>query len=78
MRLDESLSVNLYRIAQEAVTNSVRHAKASEIVINLERTNGEIVLTVSDNGVGKERRGRGLGTKIMKYRANTVGGTLSD
>ncbi|MBV9009112.1 MAG: PAS domain S-box protein, partial [Verrucomicrobia bacterium] len=76
LRLDENVAVNLYRIAQEAVTNSIKHAKANEIVISLERTNGELVLTVSDDGEGKRRRGRGLGTHIMQYRARAVGGTL--
>jgi PAS domain S-box-containing protein len=76
LRLDENVAVNLFRIAQEAVTNSVKHAKANEIVISLERTNGEIVLTVSDDGEGKRVRGRGLGMNIMKYRASAAGGTL--
>jgi PAS domain S-box-containing protein len=76
LRLEQNVALNLYRIAQEAVTNSVKHAKANEIVISLERTNGEIILTVSDDGEGKRRRGRGLGTHIMHYRARAAGGTL--
>ena len=38
LRIDENTAVNLYRIAQEAVTNSMKHAKASEITISLART----------------------------------------
>ncbi len=76
LRLDENVAVNLYRIAQEAVLNSTKHANANQIVICLERTNGEIILTVSDDGEGKRRRGRGLGTHIMQYRARAAGGTL--
>jgi len=76
LRIDPNTGVNLYRIAQEAVTNSMKHAKASEITISLERTKGAIVLTVSDDGQGKRRRGHGLGTLIMQYRAHAIGGTL--
>jgi signal transduction histidine kinase len=76
LRIDENTAVNLYRIAQEAVTNSMKHAKASEITISLARTKGAIVLTVSDDGQRKRRRGHGLGTLIMQYRAHAIDGTL--
>ena len=76
LRIDQNVAVNLYRIAQEALTNSMKHAKASEITVCLERTNGAILLTVKDDGQGKSRGGRGLGTRMMEYRANAIGGTL--
>jgi PAS domain S-box-containing protein len=76
LRIDENVAVNLYRIAQEALTNSAKHAKASEITISLERTNGAIVLAVKDDGQGKRRGQRGLGTLMMEYRANAIGGKL--
>jgi signal transduction histidine kinase len=77
VRIDHAVAVNLYRIAQEAVTNSLRHANASEITISLERNNGAIVLTVSDDGYAKRRRGGpGFGTLIMKYRAHAIGAIL--
>jgi signal transduction histidine kinase len=76
MRIDQNVAVNLYRIAQEALTNSMKHAKASQITICLKRTKGEIVLTVNDDGQGKRRARRGLGTLMMQYRANAIGGTL--
>jgi two-component system sensor histidine kinase UhpB len=75
--MDHNVAVNLYRIAQEGVTNSLKHANASEITISLERTNDAIVLTVSDDGYAKRRRrGRGFGTLIMKYRAHAIGAIL--
>jgi signal transduction histidine kinase len=75
--MDHDVAVNLYRIAQEAVTNSLKHANASEITISLERTNDAIVLTVSDDGYAKRRRGgRGFGMLIMKYRAHAIGAVL--
>jgi PAS domain S-box-containing protein len=78
LRIDQNVAVNLYRIAQEALTNSMKHAKASEITVCLDRTNGAILLTVKDDGQGKGRGrgGRGLGTLMMEYRANAIGGTL--
>jgi PAS domain S-box-containing protein len=76
LRIDQNVAVNLYRIAQEALTNSIKHAKASQLRISLKRTNNEIVLTVKDDGQGKRRRRRGLGTLMMEYRANAIGGTL--
>jgi two-component system, NarL family, sensor histidine kinase UhpB len=51
--LGETLNINLYRIVQEAVTNALRHANASEIEIGLARKrNGDLKLTIRDNGVG--------------------------
>ena len=77
LRMDHNVAVNLYRIAQEGVMNSLKHANASEITISLERTNDAIVLTVSDDGYAKRRRGvPGLGTLIMKYRAHAIGAIL--
>lgn len=49
---DDSTATNLYRIAQEAVGNSIRHGKATEVEIELARRDGGITLTVSDNGKG--------------------------
>jgi PAS domain S-box-containing protein len=77
LRMDHDVAVNLYRIAQEAVTNSLKHANASEITISLESTKNAIVLTVSDDGYAKRRRvGRGFGMLIMKYRAHAIGAIL--
>ena len=76
LRIDQNVAVNLYRIAQEALTNSIKHAKAGQVTICLERTGGAIVLTVNDDGQGKRRAARGLGTLMMEYRANAIGGTL--
>ena len=78
LRMDHDVAVNLYRIAQEAVTNSLKHANATEITVSLERTKDGVVLRVSDDGYAKRRRGgRGLGTLIMKYRAHAIGAVLT-
>jgi signal transduction histidine kinase len=76
---EPEVTTHLYRIAQEATTNAVKHAKPTEIVIRLESADGAIALTVSDNGVGlpKNRPNRdGMGLRIMAYRASVIGATF--
>ena len=73
-------TIQLYRIAQEAVSNAVKHAHAREIVIHLTRSNGRVNLSVVDDGVGfagPMRHNRGMGLNIMEYRTRTIGGTLT-
>lgn len=76
---DVRTATHLYHIAQEAVTNAIRHAKPSHLSITLSRANGTGVLIVEDNGVGVTTvppRHEGLGLQIMRYRADIVGGSL--
>jgi len=77
---DISVATHLFRIAQEAVSNAVKHGEASEVVIRLEIGHENALLLVSDDGLGfpggaAERQGMGL--HIMKYRAGAIGGALS-
>lgn len=74
-------AMHLYRIAQEAVGNAVRHGKARQVVIRLAaRKPDGVVLTVEDNGSGmKERhssKAAGMGLRTMRYRAQALDGTL--
>jgi signal transduction histidine kinase len=74
---DRTVAGHLYRIAQEAVNNAVKHAHAKEIVIELARADSTVRLRISDNGRGLSRaRGRGLGLGVMKHRASVIGGRL--
>ena len=77
--LDPAMATNLYRIAQEAINNALRHGKAKNIEVNLVRNEGVILLAVQDDGVGLPHGAPhhgGMGLKIMNYRANTIGGSL--
>jgi signal transduction histidine kinase len=77
---DEATSIHLYRIAQEAVSNAIKHAKAGRIDLRLVAQNGAIVLGVQDNGIGlknQQPRKNGVGLKIMQYRAGAIGGSLA-
>jgi PAS domain S-box-containing protein len=75
---DETLALNLYRIAQEAVANAVKHSDASDILVCMERENSTLRLVVEDNGKGfrPRKRGKGLGLHIMKHRASVLGGQI--
>ena len=70
----------LYRIAQEAIVNAVKHSGADLVTVSLRMTDaGQIVLSVQDNGLGivegAETPG-GMGMSIMKHRAGIIGGEL--
>jgi signal transduction histidine kinase len=76
---DEVAGSNLYRIAQEAVNNAVKHADCRAISIGLGAVEEEVTLTVKDDGVGfsgePARRG-GMGLSIMNSRARMIGASL--
>jgi signal transduction histidine kinase len=77
---DVNVGAHLYRIAQEAITNAVRHGKARHINIRLDSTANEIVLTIVDDGIGlpeNARNGDGLGLRTMAYRASLIGATFN-
>jgi len=74
-----ALTTQLYRIAQEAVANAVKHGKPKRIVIELRSENDNVSLTVSDDGIGLPKgaeNGKGMGLRIMKHRALMIGGSL--
>jgi len=77
--LDQAQVTHTYRIAQEAVTNAIKHGKASEVLIEFSDLGDQIVLTVQDNGVGlpsEPGASKGMGIRTMNYRAHLIGATL--
>ena len=72
---DAAVLTQFYRIAQEAVANVVRHARARRIVIELDATDEELRLNVFDDGVGlgEASETNGLGLKMMRHGANLIG-----
>lgn len=75
---DNDTATHLYRIAQEAVTNALRHGNASQVVISLERDVDCIRLAVRDDGNGMDSESEsGTGLRIMRFRADMIGATLS-
>jgi signal transduction histidine kinase len=76
---DNHRANHLYRIAQEAINNATRHGKASVITLRLSAENGDIELSIKDNGSGipqPQPRPTGMGLSIMQYRARMIGGQL--
>ena len=70
------VAIQLFRIAQEAVHNAVKHARAKQILIRLAKTDGNIVLAVQDDGVGLPpnfEEAKGMGLRIMRHRASLIG-----
>ncbi len=77
---DATRSTHLYRIAQEAITNAIKHGKAKFINVSLEKNPAAITLTITDDGSGlpeNARHGQGMGLRIMAYRAGMIGATFN-
>jgi two-component system sensor histidine kinase UhpB len=77
--LERETELAVYRVAQEAMTNIVRHAEAQNVELALERRNGAVVLTVRDDGRGFDTRHLRSATGVagMRERALLVGGSLA-
>jgi len=76
---DPNAGIHLYRIAQEAVSNAIRHGRARNIVISLDAASKSIMLSVTDDGSGlpaDARTRKGMGLRIMDYRAGMIGATF--
>ena len=78
---DHSVATHLFRIAQEAVSNAIKHGRARRIVIALRKSAGRITLNISDNGKGLRKqpakKKKGMGLRIMQSRASMIGGAMA-
>src|SRR5688572_12396357 len=78
--IDGEHALHLYRIAQEAINNSVKHGKATSVQVGLASRGGRISMTVRDDGSGLSAKtlvDPGIGLQIMQYRARMIGAALS-
>lgn len=76
---DTETTTHVYRIAQEALNNAIKHGKASRLAVSLVQTGTTITLTVRDNGVGlpnTNHEGEGMGLRNMRYRAGIIRGAF--
>ena len=79
LNLDDTVAVHLYRVAQEAVRNAIKHGGARHVVISLAAGRDGAVLKVLDDGSGIPDvlpNQAGMGLRIMNYRAGMIGGSL--
>lgn len=80
VRVDDNfVATHLYRIAQEALNNAIKHSQSKQIEISLRGDAEKITLMVSNRGTGIKTTagdGSGLGFRIMRYRANMIGANV--
>ncbi len=78
-KLSSDLSMNIYRIIQELVNNTLKHSKATKITLDLNQIKDQLSLIYSDNGVGfvKEQVINGLGLKNLESRVDKLDGTIT-
>ncbi len=75
---DAIIAGHLYRIAQEATNNALKHSRATEIVIALRRASGHVDLRITDNGRGLAMgTSSGMGLHVMRHRASVIGAELT-
>jgi PAS domain S-box-containing protein len=78
--LNNQTAMHLYRLSQEAVTNAVKHSRGRNILISLADDGDVVTLTIADDGRGfpnAREPSAGTGLRIMRYRAELIGATLS-
>lgn len=76
---DHAAAIHLYRIAQEAINNAVRHGRAKNLVVSLVNSGGTTKLNVQDDGIGLPDdfpTKDGLGYRVMNYRASMIGASI--
>jgi signal transduction histidine kinase len=76
---DARTATHLYRIAQEAISNAVKHGRAKTITIALVQSGPDITLTITDDGCGMpgdRPTVKGMGLRIMDYRAEAIGAVM--
>jgi signal transduction histidine kinase len=76
---DYAAATHVFRIAQEAVSNAIKHGKAKRISLQLRQETDGVSMRVTDDGVGFPENfsgGSGMGLRIMQARIGMVGGTL--
>lgn len=77
---DPKVATHLFRIAQEAVNNAIKHAECKQISIQLKSANDRILLGIRDDGHGRIPKGSsrgGIGLRVMQFRATAIDGSLA-
>ncbi|MBL0025581.1 MAG: ATP-binding protein [Saprospiraceae bacterium] len=80
VKMDKMISLSVYRIIQELVTNSLKHAHATEVLIQLNMEDDELVIQYEDDGIGFDQsnlKRKGMGLENIKSRVNYMHGNLT-
>ena len=78
--MDKMISLSIYRIVQELFSNSIKHADANEILIQLNTEEDELVIQYEDDGIGFDQHNllrKGMGLENIKSRVNYMHGTIT-
>ena len=76
---DNTIANYLFRIAQEAINNAMKHARARKVIVTLSRNKDTVLLRIQDDGKGfpkSKKAADGIGMRIMRQRADVIGATL--
>lgn len=80
-RLEMEKAINLFRIAQEAIQNAIKHGDANHIRVDLDLLEGTLAISDNGNGIKDDdpapARGNGMGLKIMRHRADALQGSVA-
>jgi len=77
---DNTVAVHLYRIAQEAASNAIKHGRARNILLSLAANPSRLILKIKDDGAGfpaAAPKSKGMGLRVMHHRARMIGATVS-
>jgi len=76
--IDQTIALSIYRIIQEILNNAIKHAKASEILLQLNQEADELIIHIEDDGIGFNVKGnyKSMGLKNIKSRVNYMKGTI--
>ena len=76
LKFDADEEDTIYRVIQESLTNAIRHGKASRAWITMDSVDGEIILTIKDNGIGCVNMKKGFGTRHIVERIQMLRGSV--
>jgi signal transduction histidine kinase len=75
-RLDAAIEATVYFLVSEALTNVAKYAQADAVSVDVMATNGDLVVTIADDGVGGADPGQGSGLRGLVDRVHAIGGRL--
>lgn len=77
-KLDQTVALGIYRIIQEILNNAIKHAQANEVLIQLNKEGGEIIIHIEDDGKGFDtsKKYKGMGLENIRSRVNYLNGNM--
>lgn len=76
LKFDSDEEDTIYRVIQESLTNAIRHGKATQVWVQIRSEEGEIILTIKDNGIGCKVMKKGFGTRHIVERIEMLNGKV--